>query len=365
MTTREFKSLLVTEVRPESEDAVCISFEVPGEIAEHYRFKPGQHVALRFKIDGVEQQRNYSICSVPSDQELRIAVRRVAGGRFSHHVNTNVKAGDRLDVMLPAGRFFVAPDPSVSRSYLAIASGSGITPILSIITAILEGEPKSRVVLLFGNRETKSIMFRTALDDLKDRHMGRLVVLHALSRERRDSPFLSGRIDAEKIAGVLRSAFPGRLPDLALLCGPTPLLKLARAALESAGLPRDRVKHEIFFSQAPQTAAATSEAPPTPVPAAAPKPAFAEARIRLNGRETVVPVAADETIVEAAIRAGLEAPFACKGGMCSTCRAKLVEGEVAMAVNYALEPWELKAGFVLTCQSRPKSAKLAIDYDAR
>ena len=363
MTTREFKSLLIKEVRPEADDAVCIAFEMPPEYAPHYAFKPGQHVALRLKVDGIEQQRNYSICSPPSERDLRIAVRRIGGGRFSHHVNTALKAGDRVDVMLPTGRFLIATEPSASRSYLAIAAGSGITPILSMLTAILEAEPNSRAVLLYGNRETKSIMFRSALEDLKDCYLDRLVVLHALSREQGDSPLLAGRIDAEKISAVLKSAFPGRLPDMAFLCGPTPLLKLARGALEAAGMPRERVKHEIFFSQAPQSAAAAPKI--TASAAEEAKPAIAEARVRLHGRETMVPIAAGETIVEAATRAGLEAPFACKGGMCSTCRAKLVDGEVAMDVNYALEPWELAAGFVLTCQSRPKSTKLAIDYDAR
>lgn len=362
MTTREFKSLLVKDVHAEADAAVCITFEVPRELGKLYEFKPGQHVALRLTIDGIEQQRNYSICSAPSEGMLRIGVKRVGGGRFSQHVNTAVKAGDRVDVMLPAGRFFVTTDPAARRAILAIAAGSGITPVLSIISAVLEGEPQSRVVLLYGNRETKSIMFRSVLEDLKDRFIDRLVVLHALSGEQLDSPFLSGRIDAEKISAVLKAAFPGSLPDLAFLCGPTPVLKLARAALEAAGMPRERVKHEIFFSQAPRTAAAEAR---SSSPAAEAKPAVAQARIRLNGRETVIPVAADETIVEAAVRAGLEAPFACRGGMCSTCRAKLVDGNVAMDVNYALEPWELEAGFVLTCQSRPKSAKIAIDYDAR
>ncbi|KAB2849802.1 MAG: 2Fe-2S iron-sulfur cluster binding domain-containing protein [Hyphomicrobiaceae bacterium] len=363
MTTREFRSLLIKDVTPETEEAVSVTFDVPGGLAEDFRFKPGQHVALRLRVDGIEQQRNYSICSAPSAEgTLKIGVKRVAGGRFSQFVSSQLKAGDRVDVMLPTGRFFITPDPSAAKSYLAIATGSGITPVLSIIAAILEGEPQSRVVLLFGNRETKSIMFRSVLEDLKDRFIDRLVVLHALSREHLYSPVLSGRIDAQKISAVLKSAFPGRLPDMAFLCGPTPVLKLARAALESAGMPRERVKHEIFFSQAPRTAP-----PAVPADAAVQEiaPPYASARIRLNGREKVIPIAAGETIIEAATRAGLEAPFACKGGMCSSCRAKLVEGKVEMEVNYALEPWELDAGFVLTCQSRPTTKRIAVDYDAR
>ena len=363
--TLKFHSLVIADLQSETAAALCVTFAVPPELAPTFSFKAGQHVAVRALIAGEEVRRNYSICSSPADGALRIAVKRAEGGCFSGWLHDHAAIGNRLDVMPPSGRFTVALDQGAARAYLAIAAGSGITPVISLIKTVLAQEPNSRFVLLYSNRNAKSIMFRATLEDLKDGHLDRLTVLHTLSRERQDARLLNGRIDADKIAAVLKSAFPVALPDLALLCGPTPLLKLARATLEAAGLPRERIKIENFAAQPGRPAAKAPSPDAQPGPLSPVLIPAATARITLHGREAVITMTEAETVIEAAIRAGLEAPYSCRGGMCCTCRAKLTEGQVAMDANYSLEPWELTAGFVLTCQSRPKTALIAIDYDAR
>jgi ring-1,2-phenylacetyl-CoA epoxidase subunit PaaE len=258
--------------------------------------------------------------------------------------------------MTPAGRFTLPSDPGAARTHLAIAAGSGITPILSIVRTVLAREPKSRVTLLYGNRDGGSILFKGALEDLKDRHLGRLAVLHVLSREPRGMPLLDGRIDATKLGAVLERVVPAATIDHAFLCGPWGLMEEARAVLRAHGLPPERVHAELFTPAGPASA--------RPAASVAGAGHVAEAALILDGRRHRLGLLAGETIVEAAHRAGIEAPYACKGGMCCTCRARLVEGEVAMATNYGLEPGELAAGFVLACQARPRSDRLVVDFDA-
>ena len=356
--TPQFHPLTIAEIRRETPEAVSIAFAVPPELAPAYRFQHGQHVTLKHPSEGLEVRRSYSICSGIDDGELRIAVKRQEGGIFSTFANERLRPGDTLEVMTPTGHFTAPLEPGASRLYLGIAAGSGITPLLSIIRTVLAREPRSRFVLLYGNRTTQSILFREALEDLKDRFLGRLSLTHVLSREAQDVPALSGRIDAAKLALFLRGTAPANQVDHAFLCGPGALIETAEKTLLGLGMPKERIHVERF---AIEGAVALRRA--SPDAAAAPRPVVAEAEALLDGIRHHFPIGAGETVIDAALAAGLELPYSCRGGMCCTCRARLVEGEVAMDRNYSLEPWELEAGFVLTCQSRPKTRRIRLDYD--
>jgi ring-1,2-phenylacetyl-CoA epoxidase subunit PaaE len=351
-----FHRLTVADVRRETADAVSIAFAVPEALAAAYRFTPGQHLTLRTDLGG-EVRRSYSICAAPDDGELRIAVKRVADGLVSRWANETVKPGDVIDVMTPQGRFGVAPDPSKARRVLAIAAGSGITPVMSIVRSILAGEPDSRVLLIYGNRTSQSIIFREALADLKDRYLARLGLYHVLSRERQEISLLNGRIDGDRVATLLRLALPAEQIDAAFLCGPGGLTAEASATLARLGVAPERIHVEHFTADGtPVTERPVAETAAEAAP-------LATATVRLNGSDYSVPLAEGETIIAAGLRAGLEMPYSCRGGMCCTCRARVTAGKVAMDVNYSLEPWELEAGYVLTCQSRPLTSEVAVDYD--
>lgn len=356
-----FHTLTVKDVRPETRDAVSILFEVPADLVADYRFSPGQYLTLRTEIDGEEVRRSYSISSGLDDGDIRVAVKKVEGGRFSGFACGTLKPGDRIDVMTPSGRFTVPLEAEAERTYLAVAAGSGITPILSLMKSVLAREPKSRFVLVDGNRTSADIIYRGEIEDLKDRHLDRLTVFHVLTRESADVPLLTGRIDADKLATIVRRACPDGHVDLAFLCGPQDLVEAARATLEALGLAHDRIHVELFTPAADARPVATRVGSGAAADAAG---GAATAEIRLDGRRTRIDVAAGETLIDAARRAGLEAPYSCKGGMCCTCRAKVIEGAVEMDANWSLEPWELQAGFVLTCQSHPTSPHVVIDYDA-
>lgn len=351
----EFHRLKIADVRRETPEAVSIAFAVPRELNEAYRFNPGQHVTLRTNVNGTEVRRSYSICTAPDDGELRVAVKKVDGGLFSTLANASIKPGDEIDVMTPQGRFGVALEPNATRTYVAIVAGSGITPIMSILRAVLTHEPKSRVVLIYGNRTTQSIIFREALEDVKDRFMGRFTVHHVLSREHQEIPLFDGRIDTTKLDTLLRTLPQGGI-DHAFLCGPGGLIEDGKAALTRFGVPTERIHVEYF----------SADGSPVATRAAAGVSADAQeavAEVLLNGARHLVPVHGGETIIDAGLRAGLEMPYSCRGGMCCTCRAKVTDGEVRMDTNYSLEPWELEAGYVLTCQAHPVTAKVALDYD--
>lgn len=343
-----FHALRVAEVRRETDDAVSLVFDVPAALGGVFGFTPGQYLTLRTTLAGAEVRRSYSICAGPGEA-LRVAVKRVEGGVFSGWAHGGVRAGDVLEAMPPEGRF-VLPRGN-GRTVLGVAAGSGITPVLSIMKAVLEGEPASRFVLLYGSRSTSQILFREELEALKDRHMARLSVVHVLSRERQDIPVLNGRLDGAKVAALLGEV----VPDVALLCGPGAMIEEAALYLAGAGVPPARILSERFT-----TGAELPRPRPAPAPGAA---AFAVASVRADGVCTEVPMQEGETVLEAALRAGLDLPWSCRGGMCSTCRARVLEGAVAMDVNYGLEPWETAAGYVLTCQSRPQSARVVVDYD--
>jgi ring-1,2-phenylacetyl-CoA epoxidase subunit PaaE len=351
-----FHRLTVDDLRRESADAISMTFAIPKELAEDYRFAPGQYLTLRTTLDGEEVRRSYSICSGPDDGELRIAVKRVDGGAFSSWASEELKHGDALDVMTPTGRFGVAPAPDQARIHVGFAAGSGITPVLSIAKGVLAREPNSRFFLFYGNRTTTGMLFREALEELKDRFIDRLSVFHVISGEEQDIPILHGRLDGEKVRVLLRSLVPAATVDHVFICGPTGMSEEIEATCREIAIAEERIHVERFVS-----GLGGKPRPKAVVAASAPPKAFAA--LIIDGKRREVPVAEGEAILDAALRAGVDLPFACKGGMCSTCRAKLVEGKAEMEVNYSLEPWELKAGFILTCQARPTTARVVVDYD--
>jgi len=345
-----FHRLVIADLRRETADCVSLAFAVPPDLRATFAFVPGQYLTLRAMLDGEEVRRSYSICSDAS--ELRVAIKHVPGGLFSTYANTVLRAGDTLEVMPPEGRFGL---PADARTAVALAAGSGITPILAILKARLAAESESRFVLLYGSRSVAGILFRGALEDLKDRYLDRLTVIHLLSREEQDVPALAGRLDAGKLAALLPSAVDPAEVDHALVCGPGAMIDTLSEALATLGVDPARIHSERFTP--------SGRRPPQPAPAAGEAP-FAMATIIHDGKTNRIPVAAGEPVLEAAIRAGLDLPWSCRGGMCSTCRARLVAGGAAMTENYALEPWELAAGYVLTCQAHPTTTEVTVDYDA-
>jgi len=355
-TAPRFHRLTVDDLRRESADAISMTFAIPKDLAEDYRFAPGQYLTLRTMLDGEEVRRSYSICSGPDDGELRIAVKRVDGGAFSSWASEELKHGDALDVMTPTGRFGVAPAADQARIHVGFAAGSGITPVLSIAKGVLAREPSSRFFLFYGNRTTTGMLFREALEELKDRFIDRLSVFHVISGEEQDIPILHGRLDGEKVRVLLRSLVPAATVDHVFICGPTGMSEEIEATCREIGIADERIHVERFVS-------GLGGKPRPKAVVAASAPPKAHAALIIDGKRREVPVAEGEAILDAALRAGVDLPFACKGGMCSTCRAKLVEGKAEMEVNYSLEPWELKAGFILTCQARPTTARVVVDYD--
>ncbi|KMO14777.1 1,2-phenylacetyl-CoA epoxidase subunit PaaE [Methylobacterium platani] len=359
--TPRFHRLRVADIRRETPDAVSIAFAVPEEAREAFGFACGQYLTLKATVEGEEVRRSYSICSGVGETELRVAIKRVEGGLFSGFANETIAPGDEIEVMPPMGRFGVEIRPDEARTFVGFAAGSGITPILSIIRTVLAAEPRSRFFLFYGNRATGSILFREALESLKDRFLDRLSVFHVLSRETQDLSVLNGRLDGEKAALFLRNIVPAALVDHAFVCGPGEMIDAVEGALLGLGLPRERVHVERFTVErfTPAEPGRTRAARPVSTSAA---PA-ALATVITDGIATEVPVAEGEAVLDAAIRAGLDLPYSCRGGMCCTCRAKVVDGSVAMEVNYSLEPWEVEAGFVLTCQARPTSGRVTVDFD--
>jgi len=354
--TPRFHRLTIRDLRRETADAVSIAFDVPDGLAGDYRFAPGQYLTLRATIDGEDMRRSYSICSGPDDGELRIAVKRVEGGVFSDWVNRTLQPGDAIEVMTPTGRFGAPCIPERPRIHVGFAAGSGITPVLSILRGVLAREPDSRFFLFYGNRSTAEILFREALEELKDRFLGRLSVFHVLSQEEQDLAVLTGRLDDEKVRRLLRLVVPAEAVDEVYLCGPEAMSREIAATLAELGIGPEKVHVELFVSALGGRPRPKPVAPPLDAPSRT-------AVLTVDGKRREVPVADGESILDAALRAGMDLPYACKGGMCSTCRAKLVEGEAAMDLNYSLEPWELAAGFILTCQSHPKTGRVVVDYD--
>ncbi|MEJ3748301.1 1,2-phenylacetyl-CoA epoxidase subunit PaaE [Actinomycetes bacterium KLBMP 9797] len=348
-----FHPLTVDAVDRITDDAVAVTFAVPPELREAFAFRAGQHLTVRRVGDDGDVRRSYSICSTPADLaaggRLRIGVKQIPGGAFSGYAARALRPGDTVEVMPPLGHFTTAFAPDRVRHYGAVVAGSGITPVLSLVATALATEPASRFTLLYGNRYARSVMFVEELADLKDRYPGRLHVVHVLSREPQDAALLSGRLDADRLATLVDAL---DLSDVAewFLCGPYAMVVDAKTVLSG------EVHTELFHVE-------DSASPPAPVRREE-SGAGVPVTILLDGRASSFTMAPDERVLDAALRVRGELPFACKGGVCATCRGKVVEGAVRMARNYALEPDELAAGYVLTCQSSPTSDRLVIDYDA-
>jgi ring-1,2-phenylacetyl-CoA epoxidase subunit PaaE len=360
-----FHTLTVTEVDRLTDDVVAVSFAVPDELAQEYSFEPGQHLTLRATVEGQDVRRSYSICrsrpEVLARKELRIASARVVGGLMSNWVNDKIAPGDRIEVMTPLGSFTLATQPGADLHHVAIAAGSGITPVMSLLSTALAEDPASRATLIFGNRQTTSIMFLEELEDLKNQYPDRFHLINVLSREAQDVELFSGRIDRERLERILGGVVPVGSADQWYLCGPLGLVEAAQGLLADLGVDSRRVHHEVFHVD-DAGAPVVSVEPVVRAPGAPPE---AVVTVNLDGRTTVIemPTRA-ETILAATLRARPDAPFSCTGGVCGTCRARLVEGEVRMDRNYALEPEEVAAGIVLACQSHPVTARVALDYDA-
>lgn len=361
----------VIDVRPETAGAVRVTLRVPERDRAAFRFKAGQFLNVRATIDGVVEQRSYSICSDPAERDLVIGIKRIPGGLFSGWANTRLRPGLVLEATAPQGRFVLrmreAGETSAPRHVLLLAAGAGITPVLSILRQGLERLPDASFTLVFGNRTVDDIMFRAELEDLKDRHVSRFTLIHVLSRtEQPDTPFLEGRIDASKIRHVVERLIGRDAIDQAFVCGPGAMIREARQTLFDLGLPRERVQHELFApaggrprAEGPAAASSTAATPAVPAHGAD----EVEVVAILDGARRPFRLRPGEAVIDAAIRAGLRVPYACRGGMCCTCRARLVEGTATMRVNYSLEPWELERGFLLTCQAIPTSPRLVVDYD--
>lgn len=354
-----FHRLKIAEVRRETDDAVSLRFEIPQDLAGDFAFKQGQHLTLRATIDGEELRRNYSICSAVDDEEIRVAVRRLPGGRFSTYANSELEAGDQIDVMPAKGRFFTALDPAHEKHYLAIAAGAGITPVISIIKTTLAREPASDFTLIYGNRNVAHIMLRDALTHLKNRYPERFHLIHVLSRESRDMPLFNGRIDPDKLKALGERLVEFGHMDEVFLCGPQKMIDALRPMLsDEMGIDKKHVHFELFGTEEQLRAK-----PEAPVAAKGPR---RRVTVIADGKQTRIELATEgQSILDAALAGGADLPFACKGGVCCTCRAKLLSGEVTMDVNYALEDQEVDDGFVLTCQSHPLTDEVVVDFDAR
>jgi ring-1,2-phenylacetyl-CoA epoxidase subunit PaaE len=348
---------LVQAVDRLTEEAVAVSFLVPQELRALYAFKPGQHLTVRLLVDDADVRRSYSICSMPEELEreglLRVGVKQVAGGAFSSYANDELAAGHTVEVMPPLGNFTADFVQGRSLHYVAIVAGSGITPVLSLVATGLATEPGSRWTVLYGNRYVRSVMFLEELAELKDRYPTRLQLVYVLSREPQDAELLSGRLDAERLPRLLAAFVPEA--DEYFLCGPYGMVVAAQEALAGTGKP---VHAELFYADEIPAEVDTPDA------VEAGSGQETEVTIVLDGRASSFGMRRDERVLDAALRVRGELPYACKGGVCSTCKAKVVEGEVQMARNYALEPDELAAGFVLTCQASPLTDRVVVDYDA-
>lgn len=353
-----FHPLIIKEVRQETADSVSLLFDVPEKLQTTYQFLPGQNLTLKATINGEDVRRSYSICSAPQDNELRVAIKKVEGGVFSNYANDQLKAGDSLEVMPPAGKFNTPLSASQTKRYLMIAAGSGITPILSLIKSILYAEPSSTITLVYGNRSRSSIIFFEELEQLKNKYMHRLNILHVLSREKTDSPLQLGRIDTEKMT-LLDRLIGCKNMDECFICGPEEMTLNSKAFLENTGLPAKKIHLELFTSS--KIAARSKKSQPDGTQTKR----SSQVTIKLDGREVniSIPLQEEVTILDAALAQGADLPFACKGGMCCTCKAKLVSGEVMMDVHWGLEEEEVEQGYILTCQSYPKTEKLVVDFD--
>ena len=357
-----FQRLKVAELRRETADAVSIEFAVPAELRQVFAYRQGQHLTLRRQIDGEDLRRNYSICSGVQENRLCVAIKRVDGGRFSNWALEQLAVGDELEVLPPAGHFYTPIDPAQSKHYLAIAAGSGITPIISNLKTLLAAEPHSRCTLIYANRDSASVLFLEALEDLKNACLGRFHLIHVFSREAGQVELFCGRLDRARLDALLDGPLAGQRPDECLLCGPEGLIEVAREALAARGIDAANIHFELFTTAtAGRAAAAAREARGLSDEQAG---HVSRVGVILDGQRSELRLRrGDESILDAALKVRGELPFACKGGVCCTCRARVIEGEVEMDVNYGLEADEIAAGYVLTCQAHPVSDAVLVDFD--
>jgi ring-1,2-phenylacetyl-CoA epoxidase subunit PaaE len=353
---RKYHLLTVSDLAEETADSMRVGLTVPDDVRDEFDFLPGQHLPMQITVDGKPVRRTYSICTVPGEMPMQIGVRVQPGGIFSEYVKNELKVGDQLEVMPPFGQFHADIDPGRSRTYLAFAAGSGITPILSIVRATLESEPDSRVVLFYGNRRQRSTMFIDDLYALKNRFPERLQLYFLFSQEEQEFDVFSGRLDEHKVPELYRLFCGGLDPDEAYICGPDTMIETVKSALVDLGMDEGHVHIERFGvprkgkGRKPASAVGTEK--------------VATVDVIMDGHKKSFDMKAGDTnIVDAAAENGIELPYSCKGGVCATCRTHVREGEVQMDTNYGLEPWEVEAGFVLACQSVPITDKLTIDYD--
>ncbi|MFM8370760.1 MAG: 2Fe-2S iron-sulfur cluster-binding protein [Bacteroidota bacterium] len=353
----KFYPIKIATIRQETPDCISIALDIPDALRDVFRYQPGQYLTFRASLEGEDVRRSYSLCSAPSDDEWRVAVKKVEGGLFSTYANELLKAGDVLETAPPDGRFF--PDSlsvQADLDYVFFAAGSGITPVISIIKTVLEQAPGSRVTLIYGNRRSSTVIFREEIEGLKNRYLGRFQVIHILSQERVDVPWQSGRITASRLDDMLE-VMPELLEaDQFFLCGPEEMIACVREGLQSRGIPKDQVHFELFGTG--QNKHKKSQQPVSDA-------VVATAEICLDGVRFDVPVREGQALLDAALATGADLPFACKGGVCCTCRAKLTEGKVEMDANYALDEEEVEAGFILTCQAHPLTPVIKVDFDIK
>ena len=356
LATHSFHKLTVSSVEATTRDSVAITFAVPKPLEETFAYLQGQYLTLRATIDGQEVRRSYSICSAVQDKRLRVAIKKVAGGAFSNWATGHLLPGVAVDVMPPQGHFYVPLAPESSRHIMAFAAGSGITPMLSIIKTVLMAEPLTRVTLVYGNRSSSGIMFKEELEDLKDRFLTRLNLVWVMSRETQDIALFNGRIDYDKTSELLSRWVDPASIDAAFICGPHEMMLAVTRALQDNGVDKSRIKSELFGTPVPATK--------RPTQAVAASDEQCEVEVLLDGSRRSFSMPKNGiSVVDAGLKAGIDMPYSCKGGVCSTCRAQVVSGEVDMDNNFALEDYEVARGFVLCCQSFPVSNKLVIDFD--
>jgi ring-1,2-phenylacetyl-CoA epoxidase subunit PaaE len=366
MSAPRFHHLRVARVSPEAAGAVAISLAVPDELHDSYLFEPGQFLTLRANINGQDERRSYSICSTRSryqrSGELEVGIRPMQGGVFSNWAAAQLKAGDSVDVMPPDGRFVSKRPRALHR--VGFAAGSGITPILSIIATSLEEQASSKFTLVYGNRSTASVMFNEALQDLKDRYPDRLTLIHILSRQAQEVDLLQGRIDADKVRAIIDALLPAASMDEVFICGPEAMIEATQSALLLAGVPQKHMHTERFSSPTldalpPEQRRSVTLSHPVEMQG------DIALNLTLDGKQHALRMSAGDRVLDAALAAGLDLPYSCKAGVCCTCRAKVTEGQVQMEKNFTLEQWEMDKGFVLTCQARALTQRVAVNYDER
>ncbi|HWI90352.1 MAG TPA: 1,2-phenylacetyl-CoA epoxidase subunit PaaE [Flavisolibacter sp.] len=356
-----FHSLRVKRVEKETDDCVSIEFEVPEELKDVFQFKQGQNLTIKKIINGEELRRNYSICTSPFDNKLKVAVKKADGGVFSIWANENLKAGDVLEVLPPTGKFYTELNPSQKKNYVAFAAGSGITPILSIIKTTLITEPKSEFTLVYGNRTKNSIIFKEEMEALKDKYIDRFRIYHILSRELAEAQINNGRIDVDKLELLFGKLIEIKTCDEFFVCGPEEMIFCIKGYLEGRGISSEKIHFELFTvpGQNQTNSKQQNEAPTDEGPKA-------KVSVKLDGIMFDFDLAYEsESILDAALKKGADLPYACKGGVCTTCKAKLIQGKVSMDVNWGLEPDEVEKGYILTCQSHPQTERIVVDFDSK